>query len=79
MCGSDYYPTMVAKPFTEAVDDCKRWQLTGADWDSFKDLCCSELRLTALDGSNTIFNQLTATLINIAEKNDTENLQVAIN
>jgi Endonuclease-reverse transcriptase len=46
--GSDHNPTIVAKPFTEAVDDCKGWWLTGTDWDSFEDLCCSELRLTAL-------------------------------
>jgi Reverse transcriptase (RNA-dependent DNA polymerase) len=63
------------KPFTEAADDCKRWRLTGADWDSFKDLCCCELRLTALEGWNNAFNQFTSTLINIAIKNDTKNLQ----
>jgi hypothetical protein len=55
--GSDHYPTIDPKPFAESVDDCKRWRLTGADWDSFKDLCCSELRLTALEGSNDAFNQ----------------------
>jgi hypothetical protein len=68
LSGYDNYPTLVAKPFTEAVDDCKRWRLTGADWDSFKDLCCNELSLTALDESNNYFNQFTSTLINIAEK-----------
>jgi hypothetical protein len=26
--GSDHYPTVVAKPFTEAVDDYKRWRHT---------------------------------------------------
>jgi hypothetical protein len=50
--GSDHYPTMVVKPVTEAVDDCKRWRLTGADWDSFRNLCCSELRLTAVERWN---------------------------
>jgi hypothetical protein len=59
LCGSDHNPTMVAKLFTEAVGDCKRWRLTGADWDSFRDLCCSELRLTALEGSNNGFNHFT--------------------
>jgi Endonuclease-reverse transcriptase len=38
LCGSDPYPTMVAKPVTAAVDDCKRWRLTGADWNLFRDL-----------------------------------------
>jgi Endonuclease-reverse transcriptase len=28
---SDHYPTVVAKPVMEAVNDCKRWRLTGAD------------------------------------------------
>jgi hypothetical protein len=52
----------------EAVDDCKRWRLTGADWASFTDLSCGELRLTALEGSNNAYNQFTSTLINIAER-----------
>jgi hypothetical protein len=59
---------MVGKPITEAVDDCKCWQLTRADWDLLKDLSCIESRLNALDRSNNIFNQFTLTLINIAEK-----------
>jgi hypothetical protein len=59
---------MVARPVTEAVDDCKRWRLTGGDWDLFRDLCCSELRLTAVEGWNNAFNQFTSTLINIADK-----------
>jgi hypothetical protein len=59
---------MAAKPVTEAVDDCKRWRLTGGNWASLKDLCCSELRLTAVEGWNNAFNQFTSTLINIAEK-----------
>jgi hypothetical protein len=64
LCGSDHYPTMVAKLVMEAVDDCKRWRLTGADWALFRDLCCSKSRLTAVEVSNNAFNQL----INIAER-----------
>jgi hypothetical protein len=26
--GNDHHPILVAKPATEAVDDCKRWRLT---------------------------------------------------
>jgi hypothetical protein len=61
-------PAMVAKPVTEAADDCKRWRLTGADWNAFRDLCCSELRLTAVEISNNALNQFTSSLINIAER-----------
>jgi Endonuclease-reverse transcriptase len=56
--GSVHYPTMVAKAVTEAVDDCKRWRLTGADWDSFRDFCCSDLRLTALEDRTTLLISL---------------------
>jgi hypothetical protein len=66
--GSDHCPTVVAKPVMEAADDWKHWRLTGADWDSFGDFCCSELRLTAVEGWNNAFNQFTSTLINIAER-----------
>jgi Endonuclease-reverse transcriptase len=66
--GSNHYPTMVAKPVTAAVDDCKRWRLTGADWDLFRGLCCSELNLTAVEGSNNALNQFTSKLISIAER-----------
>jgi hypothetical protein len=66
--GSEHYPIMVAKPVAEAVDDYGRWRLTGADWSSFRDLCCSELRFTALEGSSNSFSQFTLTLIKIAEK-----------
>jgi Endonuclease-reverse transcriptase len=55
--GSDDYPTVVAKPLTEAVDDCERWRLTGADWDLFRDLCGGELRLTAAEVLNNALNQ----------------------
>jgi hypothetical protein len=59
---------MVAKPVSAAVDDCKRWRLTGADWSLFRDLCCSELSLTAAEGSNNAVNQFTAKLISAAER-----------
>jgi hypothetical protein len=29
---------------------------TGADWGLFKDLCCSELRLTAVEGWNKVIS-----------------------
>jgi hypothetical protein len=68
MYGSDPYSIMVAKPVTATVDGCTRWRLTGADKDSFRDLCCSELRLAAVGGWNNALNQFTSTLIFIAER-----------
>jgi hypothetical protein len=59
---------MVAIAVAAAVNDCKRWRLTVADWDSFKDLCCSELSLRALAESNNALNQFTSKLIYIAER-----------
>jgi hypothetical protein len=57
---------MVAKPVTEAVDVWNCWRFTGADWDLFRDFCCSEL--TAVEVSKNALNQFTSTLINITEK-----------
>lgn len=68
LCGSDHYPTIIAKPAAEAVDDCKRWQLARADWGLFEDHCSRKLNLAALNTSVNLFNQFTSTLINIAEK-----------
>jgi hypothetical protein len=59
---------MVAKLLTAAVDDCKRWRHTGADWDLFRDLCCSELSWTAVEAWNNALNQFTSKLISIAER-----------
>jgi Endonuclease-reverse transcriptase len=66
--GSDHFTTMVAKHVTEAVNDCERWRLTGADWDLFRCLCCSKLGMTAVEISNNAFNQFISTLINITER-----------
>jgi hypothetical protein len=68
LCGSDHYPTVLAKQTTRAVKDHRRWKISKADWEMFQSTCSNNLNPIALKNSSNTFEEFTGKLIEIANK-----------
>ena len=68
LCGSDHFPIFLKYNGPNLNEKVQRWKLHKADWNTFQELCATELQTHLFEDVDDPISQFSSTLHNIAEQ-----------
>jgi hypothetical protein len=67
LCGSYHFTILIEHTVATPIPEAQKWKLDGADWDSFKGLCSTELVADDVLQTENPIESFTNIILSIAE------------